>query len=221
MKLRALFAAIACALITSWASADSLTLNDPSISDGPCTYPPPIAFPTQMVNTLKGLPQFFRVYLPFGNKAYYRWIYQKVNGGAPATDASEIVLTRPRVTFPNLLSVLSLAVGIVDVYGPVPTGKWYQIQAIPLNLAATDLIVKIVFPSLGAAPFGFGGANIPSRTVWADATAFVEWHCFVGDVQVVNVVSLMPALTSGQVSAITTFLQGYGIQPQNLMTMPY
>lgn len=221
MKPYALLAGLICAVAASWATADSLAWNDPSISDGACSYPPPIAFPSAIINTLRALPQGFRVYLPYGNKAYYRWLYQKVNGGVPATDPSELVLTKPRVTFPDLLSLLSLAVGIVDAYGPVPTGKWYRLQTVPLNIQATDLIVNIIFPSLGSAPFGFGGTNIPTRIVWADASAFVEWHCFAGDVQVANVLSLNPTLTSGQISAISSFLQSYGFQPQNLMTMPY
>lgn len=221
MKPYALFAGLVCTAVASWATADSLAWNDPSISDGPCSDPPPIAFPSQMVNTLKALPQGFRVYLPFGNQAYYRWVYQKVNGGVPATDPSQLVLTKPRVTFPSLWSVLLLSEAEVDVYGPIPTGKWYRIQAIPLNLQATDLTVNIIFPSPGAAPFGFGGVNIPSRIIWADASAFIEWHCFTGNVQVANIISLNPALTSGQISAISGFLQSYGFQSQNLMTMPY
>lgn len=221
MKPFALFTGLVFAALTSCACADSLAWNDPSISDGPCMKPPPIAFPTQLVNTLKALPQGFRVYLPKGNKAYYRWIYQKVNGGVPATAPSELLLTQPRLTFPDLLSLLSLAVGIVDVYGPVPTGKWYRVQAIPLNIIATDLLVNITFPSPGSAPFGFGGTNIPSTYVWADASAFLEWHCFAGGVQVFNVISLKPELTSEQNAAISDFLVPFGFKPENFMTMPY
>lgn len=221
MKLRTLLAGLGCAVVTSWASAQTLAWNDPDISDGPCTYPPAIAFPTQMFNTLKGLPQGFRVYLPFGNAAYYRWVYQKVNSGTPATDLSQVLLTKPRVTFPNLIALLSLAEGSVDVYGPIPTGKWYKVRAIPINATATDLIVNIVNPSPGAAPYGFGGEDIPSRFVWADPNALVEWHCFAGGVQVFNVISLTPVLTAQQISAISTFLQGYGFQARNFMTMPY
>ncbi|MFL1389591.1 hypothetical protein ACI77F_18175, partial [Pseudomonas tritici] len=208
MKPLTLFAGLVFTAAASLASAQSLGWNDPDISDGPCTYPPAIAFPSQIVNTLKGLPQGFRVYLPFGNSAYYRWVYQKVNGGVPATELSETLLTQPRVRFPDLLAILSLAVGLVDVYGAFPTGKWYEVRAIPVNVIATDLLVSIVNPSPGSAPFGFGGKVIPSRYVWADPTALVEWHCFEGNVQVVNVISLTPTLTPQQISAISAFLQG-------------
>lgn len=221
MKLQTVFAGLVFAALSSLSSAQSLGWNDPDISDGSCTYPPPIAFPTHIVNTLKGLGLGFRVYLPYGNKAYFRWVYQKVNGGNPATNEADILLTQPRVRFPDLLAILSLAVGLVDVYGPFPTGKWYEVRAIPVNFIATDLLVSIVNPSPGAAPFGFGGKVIPSRYIWADSLALVEWHCFEGDVQVVNVISLNPTLTSQQISAIASFLQGYGFQSKNLMTMPY
>ena len=224
MKLRALFAGLVLTAVTSWASADSLAWNDPTISDGPCADIPAIAFPSQFITTLKAFPKGFRVYLPFGNKAYYRWVYQKVNGGAPATSESDILLTKPRVTFPYLLGLFALAVGKVDVYADMFNVRWYEIQAAPRNLSATDLLVNIVNASSGSAPYGFGGINIPSRIVWADSTAFVEWHCFsenIENIQVVNVISLNSTLTSAQISAISSFLQGYGFQPQNLMTMSY
>ncbi|MBN2993500.1 hypothetical protein JWR97_22030 [Pseudomonas cedrina subsp. fulgida] len=221
MKPLNLFACLVFAVLSSMASAQPLGWNDPAISDGRCTAPDPIASVGHIVNTLRGLPQGFRVYLPFGNKAYYRWVYQKVNGGTPAPDESAILLTKPRVRFPDLFAVLSLAVGLVDVYGPFPTAKWYEVRAIPVNVFATNLLVSIVNPSPGAAPFGFGGAVIPSRYVWADASALVEWHCFAGNVPVFNVISLTPTLTPQQISSISTFLQGYGFQPGNFMTMPY
>lgn len=221
MNMRRLLAGLFAVAMTSFVSAQPLAWNDPAISDGACTPPPPIVSLSHIVNTLKGLPQGFRVYLPFGNAAYYRWVYQKVNGGTPATEQSQLLATQPRVTFPSLFALFSLAVGTVDVYGPKPSGKWYEVQAIPLNLIATDLIVNIVAPSPGAAPFGFGGINIPSRYVWADDFALVEWHCFAGGVQVFNVISLTPALTPQQISDISTFLQGYGFQPANFMKMPY
>ncbi|TFY84600.1 hypothetical protein DYL59_28520 [Pseudomonas kairouanensis] len=221
MKPQTLLAGFVFILLSSMTSAQSLAWNDPDISDGACQPPPTIAFPTQIINTLKGLPQGFRVYLPFGNSAYFRWVYQKVNGGTPATDSAQLLATKPRVTFPSLFAIFSLAEGMVDVYGPFPTGKWYKVQAIPINVTATDLIVNIVAPSPGAAPFGFGGTNIPSRYVWADILAAVEWHCFEGGVQVFNVISLTPALTPQQISSITGFLGGYGFQPKNFMTMPY
>ena len=221
MKPYALLAGLICTAVASWATADSLAWNDPSISDGACTNPLPLAVPIQIVNTLKTLGQGFRVYLPYGNKAYYRWVYQKVNGGLPATDPSQLLLTKPRVTFPDLFALFSLAIGTVDVYGQGPGGKWYEVQAIPLNLIATDLLVTIVDASPGAAPSNFGGKRIPSRYVWGDSTALVEWHCFAGGVQVFNVISSTRVLTSAQTSAISTFLQGYGFQPQNFMTMPY
>jgi len=221
MKPLTLLAGFLITLLSSITSAQSLAWNDPNISDGACQPPPTIAFPTQLINTLKGLPQGFRVYLPFGNSAYFRWVYQKVNGGTPATDSAQLLSTKPRVTFPSLFAIFSLADGIVDVYGPYPTAKWYKVQAIPINLTATDLIVNIVAPSPGAAPFGFGGTNIPSRYVWADNFAAVEWHCFQGGVQVFNVISLTPALSAQQISAISSFLQIYGFQSENFMIMPY
>lgn len=221
MKPLNLFAGLVFAALSSMVSAQSLGWNDADISDGPCTYPDPIVSVSHIVNMLRGSSQGFRVYLPFGNKAYYRWVYQKVNGGTPAPDDSAIFLTKPRVRFPDLFAILSLAVGLVDVYGPFPTAKWYEVRAIPVNVIATDLLVSIVNPSPGAAPFGFGGAVIPSRYVWADDSAMLEWHCFAGGVQVVNVISLTPTLTPQQISSISAFLQGYGFRPENFMTMPY
>ncbi|MFP0195623.1 hypothetical protein ACKJSM_10680 [Pseudomonas sp. PHC1] len=221
MKPLSLLVSFALAALTSSASADTLSWNDPAISDGPCTDPPALQIPLQFFNTLKGLPQGFRVYLPFGNKAYYRWIHQKINGGVAATDESQIFATKPRVTFPDLLAPLFWAVGKVDVYDHTPVDKWYYVQAIPKNLIATDLSVNIVNPSPGSAPYGFGGTDIPSRFVWADPYVLVEWHCFAGNVQVVNVISLIPALTSEQISKISAFLKNYGFQSKNFMTMPY
>lgn len=222
MKLRAFFIGLISAVFTSWVSAQPLAWNDPDISDGPCSNPPALISLAPIFNTLAGASSGFRVYLPFGNAAYYRWVHQKVNGGVPATDQSQVLATKPRVTFPYLLALPFWAVGKVDVYDHHPVDTWYYVQAIPKNLPLfTDLIVNIVNPSPGSAPYGFGGVDIPSRYVWADATALVEWHCFAGNVQVFNVIALTPALTSQQITAISTFLQGYGFKSKNFMTMPY
>lgn len=221
MKIKTLIAGLVCAAVASSASAQPLAWNDPSISDGPCTNPPPLQYPAALFNTLLGLPQLFRVYLPFGNQAYYRWVHQKMNAGVPATTQAQLLATKPRVTFPYLLALPFFALGKVDVYDQPPFGRGYFLQPVPLNAVATDLKINIVYASPGSAPDNFGGTDIPTRFIWADLTTLVEWHCFAGGVQVVNILSLTPTLTTGQISAITTFLQGYGFQPQNLMTMPY
>ena len=221
MKPLTVFAGFVFAAMSSTVFAQPLAWNDPSISDGPCTNPPPLAYPAALFNTLLGLPQLFRVYLPFGNQAYYRWVHQKMNAGVPATTQAQLLATKPRVTFPYLLALPFFALGKVDVYDQPPFGRGYFLQPIPLNAVATDLKINIVYASPGSAPDNFGGTNIPTRFIWADATALVEWHCFEGGVQVVNVLSLTSALTNGQISSISAFLQNYGFQPQNLMTMPY
>ena len=221
MKFRTLFVSLACATIIPLASAQPLEWNDPAISDGACANPPPLNYPAQILNTLAGLPQSFRVYLPLGNQAYYRWIHQKINGGVAASEQSQILATKPRVTFPDLFAVPRWAVAKVDLYNHDPIDKWYYIQAVPKNLIATDLSVNIVSASPGSAPYGFGGTNIPSRIIWADASAFIEWHCFAGDVQVFNIISLEPTLTNEQISNISTFLEAYGFQSKNFVSMPY
>lgn len=221
MNVRTLFVGIVCAAVTSWASAQNLAWNDPNISDGACSNPPSLNYPAPLFNALLSLPQGFRVYLPFGNQAYYRWVHQQINGGVAATAQSQLLATKPRVTYPYLLALPFFAFGKVDVYEHFPVDKWYFIQPIPLNLAVTDLLVNIVSPSPGSAPYGFGGTDIPTRFIWADATALVEWHCFEGGVQVFNVVSLKPTLTNGQISSISTLLQSYGFHSKNFMTMTY
>lgn len=199
MKSRILFASLACLTIMPLASAQTLAWNDLAISDGGYANPPPLNFPAQIVNTLAGLPQGFRVYLPFGNQAYYRWIHQKINGGVAASEQSQILATKPRVTFPDPLALPFWAVGKVDLYDHAPIDKWYYVQAVPKNPIATDLIVNVVSASPGSASYGFCGKDIPSRYIWADSAALVEWHCFSGDVQVFNVISLTPTLTAEQI----------------------
>ncbi|WP_147292946.1 hypothetical protein [Dyella psychrodurans] len=223
MKTAALLACFACAAVTSMASAQSLPFDDPAISDGPCNPPPPIPFPWQILDALEGLPQGFQLYLPFGNQAYYRFIWQQVNGATPASSQSQILSTQPRVTFPDVLAALSLSAGTVFVFNS--DNYYYHLQPIPQNLDDTVLEVNIVFPSPGSAPFGFGGTLIPSRFVWADNSTFVEWHCFTGSagqgVQIFDVISLNPSLTNDETSQISTLLEGYGFLPQNFVTMPY
>ena len=222
MKPIVLFAGLIFAAACSLISAQPLAWKDPDISDGPCNAPPAITYPAPLINALMALPQGFRVYLPLGNAAYYRWIYQKVHAGTPATDPAQLLLLKPRVRFPSLVALLGLADGTVDVYGLLPpAGRWYQVRAIPTNAVATVLLASIVNASPGAAPFGFGGTVLPTRYVWADSTTTVEWHCFEGDVQVFNVLSSTPALTPQQISDISAVLQPYGFKSQNFMTMPY
>jgi len=228
MKLRDVFAGLVCIAFASWASAQSLAWDDPSISDGPCT-PRPKAFPlpAALVLALKGAGQGFRFFEPWGSASYYRWVYQKVNAGLPATDQSQILATRPRVTFPSLWALPVGAVGHVDVERQ-PVDGLYNIRVISVNNpVATDVIVHILNPSnqSGSAPDGFGGWDVPTVNIWADARALVEWHCLVTSddrkVQVFNILSLDPTLTPSQVSAISTVLIKNGFKPSNFITMPY
>ena len=224
MKPLTVFAGFVFAAMSSTVFAQPLAWNDPSIRDGDCSnsQPPPLRNLDVILNTLASLPQGFQVFLPYGNQAYYRWLYQKANGGVAATSQAQILSTQPRLTFPYPLALLNLAAGKVDIFDQFPpTTKWYELQPFPLNPFGTKLTVNIVNPSPGSAPYGFGGENIPTRFIWADQSALVEWHCFEGGIPVVNIISLSPVLTSQQISAISTFLQGYGFQLANLMTMPY
>lgn len=224
MKLRPFFTGLIVAALTPWAFAEPLAWDAPDIRDGTCSNSPPaLQYPAILITILASLDGGLVSYMPLGNAAYYRWVHQKVNGGVAATDPAQLLLTKPRLRFPNLFSLINQAVGKVFVYNYPSTNKWYELQPLPkINKPfLTDLNIKVINASSGSAPAGFGGEVIPSRFVWADATAVIEWHCFAGDVQVVNVISSEPTLTSAQISSISDFLAPYGFQSQNLMTMPY
>ena len=225
MKLRSLFAGLVCAAFALGATAQPLAWDDPAIKDGECTpRPPALNFPAAIFNVAGSLPQGLRVYVPFGNATYYRWIHQKVNGGVPATSQAQILATKPIVAFPFLPGLPLWAIGRVELYDHHPVDKWYYLQALPNNPFGTDVTVNIVSPSPGSTPYGYGGVNIPTVTIWADLTALVEWHCFTsaaGSFPVFNVLSTLPTLTSQQLSSISAVLQNYGFQPSNFITIPY
>lgn len=173
MKRCILFASLVCVMVSTLASAQPLQWDDPSIRDGECSKsqpsPPPLLSLAVFFNTLAALPQGSQFFLPLGNEAYYRWVYQKANGGIAATSQAQLQSTKPRLTFPSPPALLGLAAGRVDIFDQfAPIIKWYHLQPIPLNPFGTEVIVNIVNPSPGSAPFGFGGVNIPTRFIWAD-----------------------------------------------------
>ena len=227
MKLRSLFAGLVCAALVSGAVAQPLAWDDPAIRDGACTpRPVGIPFPAALATTLGSLPSGFRLYTPLGNASYFRWAYQKVNGGVAATDQSQILATKPRVWFPFLPALYVGAIGRVDVERPAANGSgWYHLRVVGVNnIFATDVTVNIVSPNPGSAPDGYGGWDVSTVNIWADLTALVEWHCFTssaGSFPIFNILSVFPTLTNQQRSSITAVLQNYGFQPSNFITIPY
>lgn len=228
MRIRTLFAGLLCAAFASWPSAQPLAWDDPAISDGPCTsrpkaYPVPVGFAIALATSSHD----FRLFVPFGSATYYRWVHQKVHAGVAATNQSQILATKPRIFFPDLLALFIGAQGRVDVKRQPVDGKYY-IRVVGANDFATiDVTVNILNPPnpSGYAPNGFGGWNVPTVNMWADKSALLEWHCFETsdnrEVQVFNILSIHPVLTPPQVSAISTVLQGYGFQTSNFITIPY
>lgn len=149
----------------------------------------------------------------------FRCRFQKATN-APATSESDLDSLKPIVTFPDFSQFSTLSQGSVSIFDP-PTA-FYNLLCIPNNLSLTNSTCSVKNASPGSAPQGFGtGDPVASTMIWADATAFMEWHCFEGDRQVFNVISLNKSLTPSQIEAITAVVVSLGFSPDNFATQTY
>ncbi len=184
------------------------------------------------------------------NKAYYRWMYvtfifsisifffqrrklyiflhynipviyryHKAKN-TPATSQSDINSLQPRITFPDVNAFSTISQGTVSIFNP-PTA-FYRLLCIPTNWALSNSTCLVKNASYGSAPFRFGTADpVISTIFWADGTAFAEWHCFEGDRQVFNVISLRSYLTKRQYDSIVNLVARYGFSTSNIEFQVY
>ncbi|KAJ6630524.1 hypothetical protein Bhyg_15902 [Pseudolycoriella hygida] len=206
-------------LVVIFESAGQLLWNDPSASDFHCTYPPAIGYPQHIITALNGWSQRYKMYAPMANKTYYRWMYHKAKN-TPAMTQADINSLKPRVTFPDVSAFSTISQGTVSIFNP-PTA-YYKLLCIPSNWALSNSTCLVKNASRGSAPFGFGtGDPVISTIIWADTTAFAEWHCFEGDRQVFNVISLKSYLTRRQVDSIVNLVVKYGFSTSNIELQVY
>lgn len=137
----------------------------------------------------------------------------------PALTQADIDSLKPLVVSPNI-SVSPLSITRVNVFDP-PTA-FYRILCIPNNLTLTNGTCSVTEANEGSAPFGFGtGDPLCSTIIYADRTAFVEFHCFLGDIQVFNVISLNKVLTQTQYDNILEVITRYGFSEENVEIQTY
>lgn len=160
-----------------------------------------------------------------GNIGYYRWQYEKVTGANLSTIA-DINSLKPQLIFPNLaglLSPLSLSYGKVWLFNSME--KYYKVWCTPLilnNLALTNATCYVADASEDSKPRDFGtGHDVATTVIYADSTAFLEYHCYVGsdgvrNVQIFNVISLTKSLNSVQIEAMTAVLIENGFSIGNI-----
>lgn len=159
------------------------------------------------------------MYSPMANKSYYRWMYHKAKN-TPAMTQADIDSLKPRVIFPDFGGLSTISQGTVKIFNP-PTAS-YKLLCIPNNWALSNSTCLVKNASKGSAPFGFGtGDPVVSTIFWADSTAFAEWHCFKGDRQVFNVISLKSYLTQHQVDSIVSLLVTFGFSTNNIEFQVY
>lgn len=133
---------------------------------------------------------------------------------------AEINSLKPRVTFPAFNVFSTISQGTVSIFNP-PTAS-YNLLCIPTNWAFSNSTCLVKNASKGSAPFGFGtGDPVISTIFWADSTAFAEWHCFEGDRQVFNVISLNKCLTKRQIDSIVNLVVDYGFNASNIEFQVY
>lgn len=159
------------------------------------------------------------------NKTYYRWMYHKAKNIAATTQA-EIDSLKPRIIFPDIkgflsgLLTLSLAQGKVQIFNP-PTSS-YKLLCYPNNFAWSNATCHVKDASFGSAPYGFGtGDPVSTTIIWNDRTAFAEWHCFEGDRQVFNVISVNRFLTKKQIDEISHIVKRLGFNENNIEYQTY
>lgn len=127
---------------------------------------------------------------------------------------------KPRVTFPDLSAFSTISQGTVSIFNP-PTAS-YKLLCIPTNWALSNSTCLVKNASKGSAPYGFGTADpVISTIFWADSTAFAEWHCFEGDRQVFNVISLKSYLTKRQIDSIVKLVVMHGFSTNNIEFQVY
>jgi len=196
-----------------------LLWNDQTTNDLHCTYPPAIEFPQHIITALKGKSQRYKMYSPMANKTYYRWMYHKAKN-TPAMTQADINSLKPRVTFPDLSAFSTISQGTVSIFNPATSS--YKLLCIPSNWALSNSTCLVKNASKGSAPFGFGtGDPVVSTIFWADGTAFAEWHCFEGDRQVFNVISLRRYLAQRQINNIVSLVVKYGFSASNIEFQVY
>lgn len=159
-----------------------------------------------------------------GNIGYYRWQYEKVTGANSSTIA-DIRTLKPRLIFPyldglldGLLSLSPLSYSKVWLFNSME--KYYKVFCTPLilnNLALSNATCSVTDASEGSKPRDFGtGHDVATTVIYADSTAFLEYHCFVGNVQIFNVISLTKSLTDDQITAMKAVLFESGFKAENM-----
>lgn len=150
---------------------------------------------------------------------FIRFRYHKAKN-TPAKSQADINSLKPRVTFPDLNAFSTISQGTVNIFNP-PTAS-YKLLCIPNNWALSNSTCLVKNASKGSASFGFGTADpVISTIFWADSTAFAEWHCFEGDRQVFNVISLKSFLTQRQIDSIVNLVVLYGFSTSNIEFQVY
>jgi len=200
-------------LLLTYFVAGQLSYLDPSISQGPCSYPPTVTIPNLAI--FSPVTEF---YVPFASRAMYRFQYTMLkNGTYPQTEA-DVASLQPRALnwdLGGLLLLPPIFEKTVYAFGsqaynfsydltPSSSNGFLPPQSSPfLNFTGNTL-----HGSPGSGPDGFGG-DMVFTIVANDATSWVIWACIGGE-QGFHILSFNQTLTINQVNTYTTFLQGHG-----------
>jgi hypothetical protein len=175
-----------------------------------------------MLVVMNDFPFGLQMYVPMASKAFYRWVYQK-SRNAPARTQAQIDSLNMIILFPGATDVmqnLPCQLGKALLFDP-PKGS-YEVRCTPTDNSPTNSSCSVINASKGSAPFGFGcGEPMATTIVWSDRTSYLEWHCFEGNIQVFNAVSINSTLTDDQISSMTTVLEGMGFNKKNFGYLPY